>query len=194
MVYIYDIYKVETSFMEDLLNKKIVIDSPIALEIANKTEVFDNKKVKIIKYACLFTDTYRVIGVLLNDDFSIGKISDLLLDEACDAISISKRCNLTKVAYNIIGNRKEYSFLTRSEIKIKKYLISEIKSAYREKDLMKLEYLYFEFFNRNCDNLDKIYNDLVESLSKEITADHLKLYDLLKLCQKETKRLSNLTN
>ena len=38
------IYKVNTNLIDDLLTKKIVIDSPITYEIMNKTEVFENKK------------------------------------------------------------------------------------------------------------------------------------------------------
>ena len=115
------IFKVETEFLEDLLTKKIVIDDSLVMSILNKTEVFDNKKIKTLKYACLFTDTYRVVGVLLGDNYMVAKLSDLLLDEAVDAVDISRRCTLVNPAYNIVGNRKDYSFLTRSEVKIKKY-------------------------------------------------------------------------
>lgn len=187
------IYKVSCELIESLLTKKVKIDDPLALEIQNRTEVFDNKKIRIIKYACLFTDSYRVIGVLLNDDYTVTKVSDLLLDEACDTIDISKRCQLKSVTYNIIGNKKDYSFLTRKEIKIKKYLISELKNAYHKKDIDKLEYLYFEYFNKNCLDIDNIYNELMESFKKEITLKHLKLYELMKLCD-VSPSLSNLTN
>lgn len=175
------VYKVNTNLIDDIFTKKIVIDSPITYEIMNKTEVFENKKIRILKYACLFTDGYRVIALLLNDDFSVLKISDLLLDEACDTINISKRLNLCDVAYNIIGSKKDYSFLTRMEIKIKKYLLKEFKNSYKEKDINKLKYLYFEYFDTSLDDLDKIFLSLVESLSSEITPKHLKLYELIKL-------------
>lgn len=186
------IYKVSSKVIEDFLTKKIKLDDPITYEILNKTEVFDNKKIKTLKYACLFTDSYKVIAVLLNDDLSIFKVSDLLLDESCDTIDISKRCNLVSVAYNIIGKKKDYVFLTRKEIKIRKYLINEFKNAYREKDINKLEYLYFEYFNKSSSEIETIYEELINSLSKEITFKHIKLYELLKLCHQGN--LSNLTN
>lgn len=178
-------YKVESLVLEDIFTKKIVLDSPIVYEILNKTEVFDNKKIKVIKYACLFTDGYRVIGVLLNDDFKIFKVSDLLLDEASDAISISKRCTLVNLAYHIVGTKKNYPLLTRGDIKIKKYLINEISNANRDKNQEKLEYLYFEYFRKTENDMDKIYQELLESLKSEVTENHLKLYELLKLCHQE---------
>ena len=158
----------------------------------NKCEIIENKKVKQLKYACLITDGYKVLAISLNNNLEIFKVSDLLLDESCDTIDISKRCNLVSVAYNIIGKKKDYVFLTRKEIKIRKYLINEFKNAYREKDINKLEYLYFEYFNKSSSEIEMIYEELINSLSKEITIKHIKLYELLKLCHQGN--LSNLTN
>ena len=186
------LYKVDTTFIEDLLSKKIVIDSFIPYEILNKTEVFEGKKIRYLKYACLFTDSYRVIGVLINDDFSVFKVSDLLLDEAYDTLNISKRCNLSSITYNIIGNKKDYSLLTRKEIKIKKYLLNEIKKSFEKKDINKLKYLYFEYYKELEDDIEKIYLDLKNSLKLEVNEKHLNLYELVKLANKE--KLSNLTN
>ncbi len=178
------IFKVDTEFMEDLLSKKMIIDDPIMVSIVNKTEVFDNKKIKNLKYACIFTDTYRVLGVLFNDNYQVFKISDLLLDEAVDAIDISRRCTFSKITYTIVGNKKDYSFLTRSEIKIKKYLLGEIKNAYKEEDKEKLEYLYFEYFGKLETDKEKIVEELKESLKVEINDAHRRLFELLKLASK----------
>ena len=175
------IIKVDANFLDDLLTKKIIIDDPITYTIQNKTELFDNKKTKTLKYVCLLTDTYRVIGILLNDDFSVSKVSDLMLDEALDAIDISRRCNFSNITYNIVGTRKDNIFLTRNEIKIKKYLLSEIKNAYHDNDRGKLEYLYFEYFNKVETDIDKIVIALKESLTLEVNDNHKKIYELLKL-------------
>lgn len=186
------IYKVNTVFLDDLITKKVLIDDPIKFEILNKTELFDNKKNKNIKSACLFTDSYRIVAVLLNDDGLVTKISDLLLEEAVDTIEIAKRCKLVSITYNILGTKKHYDFFTRKEIKIKKYLCKEIKTAYLEKDKTKLEYLYFEYFDRISSEIDKIYEELMYSFKLELTSRHIKLYELIKLAN--SKHVTNLTN
>ena len=89
-----------------------------------------------------------------------------------------KRCNFKELTYNIIGSRKNHYFLTRRETKIKKYLQLEIKNAYQTNDILRLEYLYFELFNKNCLDKDKIYQELMESLQSEITEKHIKLLKL----------------
>ena len=138
----------------------------------------------IVKYACLFTDTYRVIGILLNNDFKVFKVSDLLLDEAFDTISISKRCNLSNIAYNIIDNRNINYFKTRNEEKIENYLREEFKKN-KLNDSLKLSYLYFEYFSKNPTNIELAYTELNNSFLDGITNKHLKLYELIKLSNKE---------
>ena len=181
------IFKVDTKFMEDLITKKITIDSKFLDLIMNKSEVYDGKRIKYFNYSCLFTDSYKVVGVNILDNNI--KISDLLIDEAEDAIDISKRCKMIDIAYNIISNKNINYFDTRREIKIKNNLISEIKSIYKERNFDKLKYLYFEYFNKNVDDVDLIYDDLIKSLDR-INDKHLKLYDLLKLCSKRTRNLT----
>ena len=184
------IYKVNSFLLEDIHSNDVKLDNSIGLEIMNKTEIFDSRKVKTLKYSCLLTDSYRTIGILLDDDFKVIKVSDLLKDEEEDAINISRRLNLTCIAYNILGSKKVNNFLTRKEIKIKKYLLAEIKNMYKEKDILKLKYLYFEFFNKNNDNIDLLYKEFINSF-ESINENHFKLYELVKLCNKKTHNLTN---
>ena len=187
------IIKVETKLIEDILTKKVLIEDSIILDILNSTEIYETKKVKTIKYAAILTDSYRTIGIILDDNYKVVKISDLLLDEAFDVIDTITNQPTKKITYNIIGNKKNNNFLTRDEIKIKKTILSEIKNAYKTKDNAKLEYLYLEYFNKNLDDIEEIYKELIESLDEEISIKHKKLYDLIRLANGKNK-LPNLTN
>ena len=178
------IVKVKTKVIEDILNNKIKVDNNYLNIICNKTELF-KKNNKVLKYSCLITDGYKVFGILLNDLGIITKISDLLLDESFDAISISNRCNLIDIEYNIIDNIDNYYFLTRKELEIKNYLCKEINNIYKSKNYIKLKYLYFEYYNKNNDDIKSIYKDLIDSLSN-INDKHYKIFELLKLCNTKT--------
>lgn len=173
--------KVDTNFINDILTKKVVIDDPIVLEITNKCEITSCKKANKIKYACLFTDSLKVIGVILNDKKQIIKVSDLLLDEANEAINISKRTNIRSITYNILENKNNEFFLTKKEIKIKNYLQDEIQNIQNKKDFSKLSYLYFEYFNKIPDNNCDISKELLNSFKNNLTTKHIELYELLKL-------------
>jgi len=184
------VFKIETVFMEDILAKKVNLNFSFLNIILNKTEVFDNKRIKTLKFGCLFTDGHKVIGALFNNDATIKKISDLLIDEARDVISISSRCTYLENEYNILGDKKIDYFLTRNEAKIKQCLIEEFNKIYLEKDDLKLKYLYFEYFNKNINDLSLIYKDLMISLNN-INHQHFKLYELIKLYSKHTTSLTN---
>lgn len=173
--------KVDTNFINDILTKNVVIDDPIVLEITNKCEITSCKKANKIKYACLFTDSLKVIGVILNDKKQIIKVSDLLLDEANDVINISKRTNIRSITYNILENKNNEFFLTKKEIKIKNYLQDEIQNIQNKKDFSKLSYLYFEYFNKIPDNNCDISKELLNSFKNNLTTKHIELYELLKL-------------
>lgn len=172
--------KVESDFLDQVFNLKLKIDDPLILEITDKCEV-NNKKKKILKYACLLTDSYRIIGILLNNKGEIIKLSDLLLDEAFETLNISKRLQIRNIAYNILGTRNNSYFLTRNEIKIKEYMELELKRINKENDLEKLKYLYFEFFNKTPTDDLNIYKELLKTINTNLTTNHLKLYKLLKL-------------
>ncbi|MBR3660635.1 MAG: hypothetical protein IKN63_01880 [Bacilli bacterium] len=181
------VFKVDTLFMENLLENKIEISNDFLNIINNKTEVFEGKKIKLLKYSCLFTDSYKVVGINIEDN-SI-KLSDLLLDEALDTLEITKRLQVINISYNIIKEKNISYFETRNELKIKNSLLIEFNNIYKNKDDNKLKYLYFEYFNKSIDDIDLIYIDLINSL-QEINSRHLKLFELLKLCN---KRIRNLT-
>lgn len=180
------IIKVNSFVLDDLINKDVQLSNNFLNIINNKTEVYENKRIKVLKYCCLITDGYKVIGININNNI---KYSDLLLDEAMDSIEISKRTKTIDIEYTIIGDKQIDYFNTRNEIKIKNYLRLEINNIYNNKDYSKLKYLYFEYFDNNIDNIELIYNELMKSLNK-ITNKHNKLYQLLKLCN---KKASNLT-
>lgn len=188
------IFKVETSFMELLFSKKIKLEEGFVKSLSSKVELFGTKKNKSLNHSCLFTDGYKVIGVMINDSFEISQISDLLLDEATDAINISSRCNMLSLEYTIIGSRKNNFFLTRKEKKIKLYLEEELKKIHKNKENSKLAYLYFEYFNKEMDDIELAYKELYHTLKTVITEKHEKLYELLHLKEEGEDNKQNLKN
>ena len=173
--------KVDTKILEDVISNKVIFNEHFLNMIMNKTEMFNNKKAKELKYAFLLTDSYKVVGInITNNEINY---SDLLLDEAIDIISISERINYTDLEYNIVGQNKINYFETRKEIKLKNNLLEEIDKIVKVKDIEKLKYLYFEYFGKT-NNSDNIYSELINSLDK-INERHYKLLELIKLSNKK---------
>ncbi len=186
------VFKVNSSFLDALFFNKIKLTKEFASSIFNKTEVFEYKKIKYLKYACIFTDSYRVLAIELDDNYNVLNMSDLLLEEGIETISIANRTKVLEIAYTITGSRLKSYFLTRKEVKMKNYILNELKKIYKFKEISKLKYLYLEYFNTNCEDLEKGYLEFLKSFENGFNEQHISLYKLLKLCNE--KETSNLTN
>jgi hypothetical protein len=140
-----------------------------------------DKTIKLIEYACLFTDGDEVIAIEFNyEGFSIMK-SKLLLDESDEVLEISDRIKEVSIDYKIISKEETNKFMTRSELDKIVFLNREIKMLYKEKNFDKLRYLYYECFDKIEDNIEYIYNSFVLFINKEWNDRHNKLYGLLRL-------------
>lgn len=166
--------KVDTKVMDDFLNYNITILDDKKEEIKNGMELFKNKQ---IKRAMLFTDGYRVLAILFNERFKSIEKSKLLLEEELDVLDISEKLNIVDILYKKT-KKKEEIFLTRYEFEIKSYLEKEFNKAYKRKDMDKLKYIYMEYCNEDCTDIEKIYKQLQKSL-EEINEKHIKIFDML---------------
>ena len=166
--------KVDSKVMDDFINYSVTILDEKKDEINNGMELFKNKQ---IKRAMLFTDGYRVLALLFNEHYKCIEKSRLLLEEELDVLDISEKLNAVNLVYKKAG-KKEEILLTRKEYKIKNYLEKELNKAYKKKDLNKLKYIFIEYFNEENDDIEKIYNRLINSL-ENINEKHIKIFDML---------------
>lgn len=173
--------KISSEDYNNFLNNKIKINDDFLFSIFNKCEYFNNKSVISIPYVILLTDSYRACSVMFNMDGNIIKYSSLLLDEEEDILEVSDKLATIKLDYEVKGNRRNDDFLTRKEICLLRYIKKDLTYCYQKKNIDKLKYLYYEYFNKECDDIDQIYNDLMKELSQEVNEKHYNLYNLIKL-------------
>ena len=172
--------KVNVNTYNDILSKKIKFNDDLLLSIFNKCEYFENRGVKEIPYAVLITDSYRVIGLMLDLNGYIVKYSSLLLEEEEDVLDISNRLPITKLDYQIETDINNNDLLTRFEKHVIKYIKKDLNICYKENNLSKLKFLYYEYFNKNCNDINKIYRTLIKELDN-LNEKHYNLYNLIKL-------------
>ena len=172
--------KIDSKTYNDILNNKVEIKDDLLFNIFNKCEYFDNRKVMSIPYAIMLTDSYRVMAITLNMNGIVTKYSSLLLDEEEDVLEVSEKLGTIKLNYSIIEERK-LNNLTRNERNIIKYIKKDLDRAYKDKNINKLKYLYYEYFNKENDDIKLIYNSLIDTLNNKINDKHYDLYNLIKL-------------
>ena len=180
-----NLVKVDSRVYNDILDNIVVFDSEFTLSIFNRCEYYDSKTTATISYAFLITDSYRVMGIILDSNGKISKYSSLLLEEEEYVLDLCNKLGNAKISYKIIRKRFKNEFRTRQETYILKYIKRDLNIDYQKKDLNKLKYLYFEYFNKQCNDIDLIYHELIKELDKEVNNKHYNLYNLIKLSYSE---------
>ena len=184
-----NLIRVDSVIYNDIYDNKVLFDNDFLLSIFNKCEIYTNRSIETIPYAFLITDSYRVMGIKLDNNGKTVKYSSLLLDEEQDALDLSTKLGKVKLQYKIIKKCNRYEYQTRFEINIKNFIKKDLLNDYKKGDINKLKYLYYEYFNKQCDNIDIIFQELLQELIKDVTEKHYNLYNLIKLslCKKVAK-------
>lgn len=155
------LFRIDSKSLLDIRNSVVKIDSEFMSSIFNKTEVFHNHNVGKMSYCCLFCDGAYVLGVEFNQSgVSVAK-SKLLLDEEMEVLDVCERMSEDNVSYEVLMDDVVYECVTRKEMKIRKYLFSEIKKSH---NLDKLKYLYFDCYGEQENNISVIVKRLKDSI------------------------------
>lgn len=175
-----NLIKIDSVSYNEILSNKVKLNDEFLLSVFNKCEYYENRTINFLSYAILLTDTYRVMAIMLDNNGNIIKYSSLLLDEEEDVLDISDRLATLKLNYQIIDKKDINNSLTRFENHILKYIKKDLIISYQNKDISKLKYLYYEYFNKQCEKIDEIYNSLIKELNN-YNEKHDNLYKLIKL-------------
>ena len=176
-----NLIKIDSKTYNDILDNDVIFNNDLIISLYNKCEYYNNRTIVNIPYALLITDTYRVMGLVLNNKGEIIKYSSLLLDEEEYVLDMCDKLATIKIDYKILRKHSKQEFQTRQEESIIKYIKKDLNIDYRKRDINKLKYLYYEYFNKQCDDIDVIYHDLMGELNKDICDKHYNLYNLIKL-------------
>lgn len=176
------IVKISEKSYYDIYKNIIKIDSEFLKKIENKTEIFSNRLIKIIDYACIFYTDLAAIAVEFDINGVVINKSKLLLDEEDEVISRGINEEEVEIKYAIIRKLENNFNLTRKEQKqifiLKKYLDS-IKD-----DNEKTKYIYFECFN----NFEEDPNKAIKKIMNEIDNVNLLIINRLISLLKVLKR------
>lgn len=180
--------RINTKIMEDIINTNFIIHQEILKKINKKCVIYNEKETKL-EYACLFTDTNRVVAVEFdNKGKSIYK-SYLLLDEEEEIIDISEGLAVTDLSIKILKKYNNNDCLTRSEQLKQIYILKEIKNSYISKNFAKIDYLYDEIYKKSNKSSIEKYNILINDIRNNFSFNHNEIYNILRLSNK--KRTTN---
>lgn len=164
----------------DIWSNDIKISPEVLNNIKDKTLVSGKVSICKIDYACLFTDSKNVIAIEFNEKGESINRSKLLIDDEMNALEVSYSLKEEEIEYEILKKLEEEKTL-RQISEAKKLISLEINNLYKNKELSKLRYLFYEYKGEKSEDINKIYNTLNEELESNFNEDFFRIYDIIKL-------------
>lgn len=171
--------RVSTKQLETLINNQIIIEKNFLDKIEDTTQLYKNSN--NIQYATLISDLNKVIAVEFNNKGEVIGKSSLLLDEEEAVIDECLDMKEEYLTYNIKMKKIAHPFLTRAELRKKRYLLKEIENIYKEEKIEKFNYLYEEVFNSDDLSMKEKYCRLKKDIEKNFSEKHKNLYEIIRL-------------
>lgn len=156
-------------------------------KVTVKNEFIDSIKGKTFTYSrvkigpsCLITNGKEVIGLLFNDNGTLVKRSSLLLDEEEEVLDEVVNSNVTSI--EIVKSQKGKSnSISRIQREKKDFLIKYIN---KEKNDINLKYLYYDYFEKENDDITLIKNSLIKEISGNWDKKLDNFYETVKIFNK----------
>lgn len=170
------LFKINSKSLREIINNEVVFSDDFLKKVPKyqMNGSFDSLKI------CLFTDGFLVVGVLFKKN-RVVLYSRMLCDEEKETLEISDNLDFIDVDYEIIKKRdNSFDYLTRKEKSVKEKLDSFFDNYYFNKKYDILFYLYYEYFNSECNNIDEVYKSLKNSLN-DFNNYHLNLFDIISI-------------
>lgn len=171
------IFKVKTEQLLDLRSNKVVLDSNLLKRINNRTEIFTNHNVKVMRYVALFSDGNDVIVIEFDDKGEKIRSSKLLVDEEIEVLEVVDNIDLSEINYQILESENNNQSRTRKENKIYDYIIRQLT----KENYIKLKYLYYDCFEKEEDDINKIISDIKYELDNNWKNIYEQVYSFFKL-------------
>ncbi len=155
----------------------IIVDQDFVRSIKDKTSTYTKLKVGP---SCLITNGKEAMGLLFNDKGNLIKRSSLLLDEeeeVLDEVNDNNKYNI-----GIIKNQKRRIFnINRLEKEKKDFLIRYIS---KENSLINLKYLYYDYFEKEEQDIDIIKKTLIKEIKYNWNKKFQEFYNTVKMFNK----------
>lgn len=170
-------FHTDTKTLSNMVLKIIKVDTDFLKTIENKTKLKQNK---YLKYTCIVSDGKNSIALEFNDDGLVINKSSLTVEDELNINEFIYSISKSKINYEIIS-ADYFSKETRQELQIKKILKLEVISMYKQKNYSKLKYIYLEWFDEILDNIDSMYNKMLDKINSKLTDKEYHIYELIKM-------------
>lgn len=146
--------------------------------IKDKTYTYNRQK---IGNACLLSNGKQVIGTLFNNNGDLIKRSSLLLDEEEEVLDEIYSNEVTDIDIVKIKKGKSNDSVNRLQKEKKDFLIKYIN---KENNDVNLKYLYYDYFEKDEDDSNKIRDSLINEIKNNWNKKFNDFYEIVKIFNK----------
>ena len=171
------IFLIDNDTFTSMKYDNVIVSKEFINLIRDKTYTYTRSKLGI---SCLISNNKEVIAVLFNDNGNLIKRSSLMLDEEEEVLDEIENDSLYKI--NIIKRRKVNIENVNRNIKEKKDFL--IKYINEEKNDINLKYLYYDYFEKDENNIKIIKNELIKEIKNNWNKKLNNFYDTVKIFKK----------
>lgn len=151
------LFLVDKDTYEIMKYDNVTVDNNFIEAIKDKTFTFSRVK---LGPSCLITNGKEALGLLFKENGMLIKRSSLLLDEEDEVIDEVIGNDTYKI--EIIKHHKlKHENVNRIEKEKKEFLIKYIN---KEKSDINLKYLYYDYFEKEENNINVIKNNLIKEI------------------------------
>lgn len=175
------IIKISNEDFNIIFTNNIQINKEIIKKLKNKSDIYHKKNEF---YYLLVTNGENILALMFDENGISIKRSSLYVDEELDIINTIRKIDYKKLDFTIIKKLKT-TFKTRNDIKLKEYLLNQLNNLSIKTDIEKINYLYFECFNKYEHNTKKALKILINSIENTYISNIL--YNFFKLSKSTNK-------
>lgn len=177
-------FRVSIGCLLDFSNSNLLVSKDFLKKIENKTEIFCKGLVRTEAYACILFCDDKAMAFTFDSNGNLTGKSNLLFDEADDVIASCFNLEETLIDYNVISVCNIKENYTRKECKIIEALLKYLTSIYENKRNFEIKYMYLECFDKESNDEEKAYNELVNNVKNANFNVIEKLRSLIKVLKR----------
>ena len=169
------VLRCDPKIIYNIMDNYIEVEESFFEFLNNKAETYDGKNESM----CILSDGFISIGVSFIN--KIGKyVSKLLPIDENNIVNTLYKQDIISIKYNILNKRKKEQ-IPRYEIENKELIRNTITYFYNNKDINKLKYLYLEYFNKDIDDIEKIYKSFIKELDNNYSDKFNSIISIIKI-------------
>lgn len=175
------IIKVDQDTIRELINSKTIVSKELLNKIYRKNDLFSTNKVLHKEYISIFSSNDISVAIEFDKTGLSIKKSYISIDEETDILEYIKHLKYSIVDYKVVEKKQDKNlYKTRYELEERIMIIDYLKSIYENKNIDKLNYLFYEVYGEKYSSYNKEYIKLINTVENN-GSNYEKLKEIIKL-------------